>query len=221
MGLARALVPGAHPAAAEQHARRPAGCSTRCTSTCPANWRPKLALGLRPSWRATWRWRARCMSWFRGWTRRMFRRCSDWRDAMSGAGEMQGRGGRVATDPASSALYLRAQVSAARTLLGEGNAAHAGRCTCRVFAGRAFGRWMDGTSTSWRARFFGPRLRRSGDQQNGSDGKRRLVLGRPLAERALRRAWRARYGRWRALPRKDERIRLMDQANLVRPRTLI
>ncbi len=125
--------------------------------------------------------------------------------------------GRV---PASSASYLRAQVEATRTLLLV-NGSRPKLDDVLAAAAKAESLPLDE-----RDRFrlnrdvFQAAITEIGTKRSGTDGDTR-ILGQPLSERSLRSGL---EGALRAMARfadEGERVRLIDEANRVRPRTLI
>ncbi len=122
--------------------------------------------------------------------------------------------------PVSSALYVRAQVEATRSLLA------ANGTLPKMEDVLTASRVAERLPLDERDRFelnravFQAALADVGTTQGNPDGASRL-LGQPLSERSLRVGL---EGSLRALARfaeGDERIRLIDEANRVRPRTLL
>ncbi len=122
--------------------------------------------------------------------------------------------------PSSSALYLRAQVSAVRALLGEGNRKPTLEDVIAA-SNVAEHLGLDGRD-KWflESQIFRAAIAEVGSGKNGGDG-RTLVLGQPLAERPLRQGLESSLRSMARFTTEEERIRLIDQANLVRPRTLV
>ncbi len=125
--------------------------------------------------------------------------------------------GRV---PASSASYLRAQVEATRTLLVV-NGSRPQLDDVLAAAAKAESLPLDD-----RDRFrlnrdvFQAAITEVGSKRSGTDGNT-TILGQPLSEPSLRAGL---EGALRAMARfaeEGERVRLIDEANRVRPRTLI
>ncbi len=123
--------------------------------------------------------------------------------------------------PPSSALYRRAQVSAARALLGEGNRTPA---LDDVLAASELAQrlGLDGREKSFLdSQIFRAAIVEVAAKKNGVDGHT-TVLGQPMAERPLRQGLESSLRTLaRFAPDEHERVRLIDQANMVRPRTLI
>ena len=120
----------------------------------------------------------------------------------------------------SSALYVRAQVSAARALLGEGNRTPSLE---DVLAASALAErlGLDGRDKYFLdSQIFRAAIAEVTTKRNGTDGGT-TVLGQPFAERPLRQGLETSLRAMARFAAEEERIRLIDQANLVRPRTLI
>jgi serine/threonine-protein kinase PknG len=132
--------------------------------------------------------------------------------------------------PASSALYMRARVEATRALLGaerDGSALD-DLCSASSIA-EALG--LDGRdrcvmeSQIYQAAILELTARRKGQKDTGGAGARvtagTKILGQPMAERPLRLGLEHSLRTMARFADGDERVRLIDEANRVRPRTLV
>lgn len=122
--------------------------------------------------------------------------------------------------PPSSALWLRAQVCGARALLRqrEGAPPLEGVLSASALAGRLS---LDGRDRHLlEIQIFRAAVAEVGSAKKASQPGG-TVLGKPLADRPLREGLEAALRAMARFADGDERVQLIDQANLVRPRTLI
>ncbi len=123
--------------------------------------------------------------------------------------------------PASSALSTRARVEAARTLLGS-NGKRAGMEDLQAASAVAEGLALDGRDR-WLLDsqiFEATILELSAKKTARVDGNA-MILGLPLAERPLREGLERSLRSLARVASDEERLRLVDEANRVRPRTLV
>jgi len=121
--------------------------------------------------------------------------------------------------PPSSALYLRARVEATRALLGSDGAAPAFDDLLSASA-LAQSLSLDGRDRcTLDSQIYQAALAELGTKKTQVDGNA-TILGQPLAERPLRLGLENSLRAMAKFANEDERIRLIDEANRVRPRTL-
>ena len=128
--------------------------------------------------------------------------------------------GALGRIPASSAMYVRSRVEAMRALLST-DCGKPQRADVLAAATMAEGLPLDdGDTFRMRREIFQAALAELGTTQSSTDGDTTL-LGQPLAERSLRLGLESALRSMARFVSEDERLRLIDEANLARPQTLI
>ena len=122
--------------------------------------------------------------------------------------------------PPSSALFLRSRIQAAR-LLVQRNSAGPGLEDLSSASALSEGLTLSGASKCTLETLILSAAVEGLDARSISANAASRVLGRPLQERPLREGLESSLRAMARFANGEERIRLIDQANLVRPRTLV